>query len=310
MSFFEQEFISEIQNVYRDKSKNICIDLKREDKIHPLISGNKFRKLKYNLEEAKNKNFDCVLTYGGAFSNHIIATAVACKIYGLKSIGVIRGEEIEEKLKNNPNHNPTLAKANEEGMQLHFISRNDYSKKDKAIDIEKLENKFGDFYRIPEGGTNELAVKGCEEILNKEDEKYDIITCCVGTGGTISGIINSSKKHQKLLGFSALKNHQHSEIKNYTNKNNYQIIEDEKFGGYAKTNEKLVKFINSFYCCTQIKLDPIYTGKMMYKLFEMIQLNQIPQNTSILAIHSGGIQCVEAFNNFQKSKNRMPIVFQ
>jgi 1-aminocyclopropane-1-carboxylate deaminase len=310
MTFFQQNFTSEIQNVYWNKKTGISIDIKREDKIHPQVSGNKFRKLKYNLLKALNENYKCILTYGGAFSNHISATAAAAKINGLKSIGVVRGEEIKEKFENDLEHNPTLAFAKAQGMQLHFISREDYRLKDDISEINKLKNRFGDFYRIPEGGTNDLAVRGCEEILNDDDEKYDVISCCVGTGGTIAGIINASKLNQQIYGFSALKGHQHKEIRKYVNMNNFRIIEDDEFGGYAKTNDSLVEFINSFYRCTSIKLDPVYTGKMFFKLFKMIEQNHFKNGTKILAIHSGGLQGVKAFNNLQKSKNRTSLIFQ
>ena len=220
MSFFDQEFFSKIEPVFYEKSRDIQLDIKREDKIHPYISGNKFRKLKYNIKKAINTNQNTILTYGGAFSNHISATAAASKLCGLKSIGIIRGEEIQFKIKDNP----TLSYAKEQGMLLHFISRKDYALKDSTAEIKKLEKQFGDFYRIPEGGTNDLAVKGCEEILTETDKPYDFIASCVGTGGTLAGIINTSFNHQKIYGFSALKNHTHEDIKTWTNKTNWQIF--------------------------------------------------------------------------------------
>jgi 1-aminocyclopropane-1-carboxylate deaminase len=306
MSFFDEDFFSEIQTVFYDKQRDIQLDIKREDKIHPYISGNKFRKLKYNIKQAINTKHDTILTYGGAFSNHISATATAAKLCGLKSIGVIRGEELYNKI----NDNPTLSYAQKQGMKLHFISRKDYAEKDSTAEIKKLEKQFGDFYRIPEGGTNALAVKGCEEILKETDQQYDFIACCVGTGGTLAGIINSSFKHQKIYGFSALKNHAHEDIKTWTNKTNWQIFEDKTFGGYAKTNEDLVKFINQFYRQTAIKLDPIYTGKLFYNVFDLIQNNHFPKHSKILAIHTGGLQGVEGFNNRQKTKNKACIKFE
>ena len=310
MSFFEQNFISDIQNIYKNEKTGISIDIKREDKIHPLISGNKFRKLKYNILKAKRDGHKCLLTYGGAFSNHITATAAAANLNNLRSIGVIRGEEIEERFNNDPEHNPSLAFAKSQGMRFCFVNRGKYILKDQITEVEELKQKFGDFYRIPEGGTNALAVKGCQEILTLNDHEYDIIACCVGTGGTIAGIINASKADQFIYGFSALKGHEHHEINAYVNKRNFKIFEDSEFGGYAKSNEELINFINSFYRCTSIKLEPIYTGKMFFKLFKMIEQKQIKDGTKILAIHSGGLQGVKAFNNLQKTKNRQPIIFQ
>lgn len=306
MSFFDQDYFSKTQSIFYDKGQDIRLYIKREDEIHPYISGNKFRKLKYNVKQALNTKHDTILTYGGAFSNHIVATAVASKIVKLKSIGVIRGEELQEKIKDNP----TLSYAQNQGMQLHFVSRNAYARKDSSAEIEKLEAQFGDFYRIPEGGTNALAVKGCEEIIAVTDKHYDFITCCVGTGGTLAGLINSSFKAQKIYGFSALKNHNHEDISTWTNKTNWQIFQDKTFGGYAKTNAYLIKFINQFYQKTAIKLDPIYTGKMFFNLFDLIENNHFPKHSKILAIHTGGLQGIEGFNNRQKAKNKAFIEFR
>lgn len=305
MSFFNQDFLSDIEPVFYDKSRDIQLDIKREDKIHPYISGNKFRKLKYNIKKALDTGQDTILTYGGAFSNHISATAAASKLCGLKSIGIIRGEELHEKI----TENPTLSYAQKHGMLLYFISRKNYTLKDTTAEIKKLKSQFGDFYRIPEGGTNALAVKGCEEILTETDDQYDFIASCVGTGGTLAGIINTSFNHQSIYGFSALKNHTHEDIKTWTNKTNWQIFQDMTFGGYAKTNEDLVNFINQFYRQTAIRLDPIYTGKLFYNLFELIKNNHFPKHSKILAIHTGGLQGIEGFNNRQQAKNKARLEF-
>lgn len=180
---------------------NISLIIKREDLIHPFVSGNKFRKLKYNLLQAKANNRDTLLTFGGAFSNHIAAVAYAGKEQGFKTIGIIRGDELFDKIE----ENPTLKFAQENGMEFEFVSREEYRLKSEASFIEKMKDKFGDFYLVPEGGTNELAVKGCEEILTEEDSVFDYVCCAVGTGGTISGLINSALPNQKILGFPALK---------------------------------------------------------------------------------------------------------
>ena len=175
--------------------------IKREDKIHPFVSGNKYRKLKYNLLEAKNNGFDTLLTFGGAFSNHIAAVASAGNAFGFKTIGIVRGQELGSKI----SENSTLSFAKENGMQFKFVSRELYRNKTSESFLNDLKEEFGDFYLISEGGTNKLAVKGCEEILTEEDRIYDVICTAVGTGGTISGIINASKKHQTVIGFPALK---------------------------------------------------------------------------------------------------------
>ena len=174
------------------------ITIKREDQIHPLVSGNKFRKLKYNIQEAVKQKHTKLLTFGGAFSNHILATAVAGNLKQLQTVGVIRGDELGINSSKTLKTNPTLRTASELGMKFEFVSREDYRNKTSARFLHKLQEKYENFYLIPEGGTNDLAVKGCEEILEKEDYQFDYICSCVGTGGTISGIINSAQKHQKI----------------------------------------------------------------------------------------------------------------
>lgn len=308
-NFFNTIYESRIETIYFNSKSNIVVDLKREDEIHPFVSGNKFRKLKYNIKAAISQKKNTVLTYGGAYSNHICATAAAAKMYGLKSIGIIRGEELYIHEKENT-LNPTLRFAKQQGMQLYFVDRKTYQEKENPEEQQKLIDTFGDVYIIPEGGTNSLAVKGCEEILSETDKIYDTIASCVGTGGTLAGLINSSWEHQSVYGFSALKGHTHQEIETYTTKKNWKIIEDKRFGGYAKTNDELVEFINSFYRCTSIKLDPVYTGKMVFRLFEMIDQNLIAKNTKILAIHSGGLQGIDGFNRIQRKKGKPTLYFE
>lgn len=278
--------------------------IKRKDQLHPYVSGNKFRKLKYNLLEAKNQGYNTLLTFGGAFSNHISAVSYAAKEFGFQSIGVIRGEELHDKI----SENATLSFAQANGMQLEFVSREDYRQKDSESYIEKLRQKFGDFYLVPEGGTNELAVKGCEEILTEEDDFFDYICCAVGTGGTISGIINSSKSHQKVLGFPALKgDFLDSEIKKFTQKENWELITAYHFGGYAKINEELISFINKFRDKTHISLDPVYTGKMCFGVFDLIRKGYFEKDANILLIHTGGLQGIAGMNEKLKKQN-LPLI--
>ncbi len=278
----------------------ISIEIRREDLIHPFVSGNKFRKLKYNLLQAKKENKNTLLTFGGAFSNHIAAVAFAGREQGFHTIGIIRGEEIREKIQ----ENPTLRFAQKNGMQLEFISRKDYANKTNQEFIDQLKHQFGDFFLIPEGGTNELAIKGCEEILSPEDKAYDFVCCAVGTGGTISGIINSSFSNQKILGFPALKGgFLTKEITTFVNKNNWELIEDYHFGGYAKITPELISFLNQFFNNNKIPLDPVYTGKMMYGIFDLVQKNYFPPNSKILVIHTGGLQGIEGMNQLLDKKN-------
>lgn len=282
------------------KNSTVSLYIKREDLLHPFVSGNKFRKLKYNLAKAKEENKTALLTFGGAFSNHILAVAAAGKEYGFKTIGIIRGEELKSKISSNP----TLQRAQDFGMVFEFVSREIYRQKDSSEFIEK----FGDFYVIPEGGTNELAVKGCEEILTADDESFDYICCSVGTGGTISGIINCSKGGQQVLGFPALKgDFLREDICKFASKSNWDLMADYHFGGYAKVPEELVGFINEFYRQHKIPLDPIYTGKMAFGVLDLIAKKYFPENAKILMIHTGGLQGISGMNKLLKQKKQLEI---
>lgn len=280
--------------------KEVEVYIKREDLLHEYVSGNKLRKLKYNLLKAQEDNHNTILTFGGAFSNHISAVSAACKILELNSIGVIRGEELSDKI----HQNPTLSFAYQNGMKFDFISRENYRKKTSEEFIVKLKQKWGDFYLVPEGGTNELAVKGCEEILTEQDNIFDYICCPVGTGGTISGIINSSKSNQTVLGFPALKaDCLENEIQKFTENNNWKLIKKYHFGGYAKINQTLISFINEFKKQTNIPLDPVYTAKMCYGITDLIQNKYFEKDTKILLIHTGGLQGIEGMNQKLKQQN-------
>lgn len=287
-------------------SKGIELFVKREDTIHPFVSGNKFRKLKYNIEEAKRQGKETLLTFGGAFSNHIAATAAAGEIAGFKTIGIIRGDELGKDLTKTLVQNKTLKNAFDNGMQFQFVSREAYRNKTSEAFIKHLKKEFGDFYLVPEGGTNALAVQGCEEILTNEDEKFDYICCAVGTGGTISGLINSAKEHQKVIGFPALKgDFLTDEIKPYVKGNeNWSLQTDYHFGGYGKYTPELIRFINEFKEQTNIPLDPIYTGKLLYGIIDLVSKDKFPVNSKILAIHTGGLQGIDGVNQKLKNKNQ------
>ena len=266
------------------KEKEIKLFIKRTDQTHQHISGNKWYKLKYNLIEAKKQGFKTLLTFGGAYSNHIAAIACAAKENGLKSVGVIRGEE----------HlplNPTLQFAKEQGMHIHYVSRSDYRLKTTTEFINNLKSKFDDFYLVPEGGTNQLAIKGTEEILDVSSTQ-DFVCCAVGTGGTIAGIINSTNSKQTVIGFPAIKGFEQLEkdIGCWVNKFNYKFINKYVGNGYAKVNKELVEFINEFYLAHNIPLDVIYTGKMMMGVLDLVTKNYFPKGSTVLAIHTGGLQ--------------------
>lgn len=282
----------------------ISLYLKREDQIHPFISGNKYRKLKYNLFKAEEQNKDTLLTFGGAFSNHISAVAFAGKEFGFKTIGIIRGDELAQDLDKTLRENITLRTAHEHGMDMRFVTRSDYRLKHTKEFTDNLHGDFGDFYLVPEGGTNELAVKGCEEILKTEDNNFNVVCCAIGTGGTISGLINSIDNHQQVLGFPALKgDFLKPEIEKYIKAcKSWKLINDYHFGGFGKVNAKLITFINNFKDETGIPLDPIYTGKMMFGIIDMIKKGTFKRGTNILAIHTGGLQGIEGMNSRLKNK--------
>lgn len=292
-AIFPNESRSVIQTLSNSilTDKKVQLDIKREDLIHPYLSGNKWRKLKYNLIEAKNQGFDKLLTFGGAYSNHIYATAAAGKLYGFETIGIIRGDELEAE-------NATLTFAKDCGMQLKFVSRDIYRQKTDLSFINSLQSKFKNFYLLPEGGTNDLAIKGCEEILSKNDfENYDFVALMIGTGGTFCGIVNKSAGLGHILGISALKGEFiKKEIENLgqpfslQNQHNFTILTQYHHGGYAKSSPILDQFIQDFYLNHGIPLEFVYTGKLLFALMEMIKDDYFPKNTKILAIHTGGLR--------------------
>ncbi len=274
------------------------IYVKREDLLHPKISGNKWRKLKYNLLEADKQNVNTLLTFGGAYSNHIHATAYAGKIFGFNTIGIIRGEE----------HlpiNPTLSDAQKCGMKIHYVNRSDYRKKRDESFINSLRNKFGEFYLVPEGGTNNLAVKGCTEIVKDININFDYILTACGTGGTISGVIAELDGNKNVIGVPVLKgagflNNEITEyVKAYSGKtySNWNLALDYHHGGYAKVTKELVLFIKEFEKLNNIPLDPIYTGKLMFALNDMIKLKHFSKGSTIIVLHTGGLQGIKGMEN-------------
>ena len=265
----------------------VQLTIKRLDLIHPQISGNKFFKLKYNLLAAQQQGFSQVLTFGGAFSNHIAATAFAAQHFGFQSIGMIRGEELASQP-----FNPTLQTAHDLGMQLNFVSRTEYRLRHQAEYLQQLQQQYPQAFIIPEGGSNALAIQGTQEILSPDDlENYDVICCAVGTGGTLAGIIESSSEQQHVLGFSALKgDFLKHDIQQWTDKSNWSLTDAYCCGGYAKITPKLLQFMQQFEQQHHIPLEQVYTAKMMMGLLDLIQYHHFPAHTRILAIHTGGLQ--------------------
>jgi 1-aminocyclopropane-1-carboxylate deaminase len=291
-------------------SKNqVRLFIKRDDLLHSSISGNKFRKLKYNFLKIKELECQKIVTFGGAFSNHIQATSAAGKYFGIETIGIVRGERTEPL-------NPTLHFAEHCGMKLHFYSRSDFRNKD--LIIKQMEEELGDFYFLPEGGSNSLAVRGCMEIVEEINSQMpfqpDYFCTACGTGGTLAGIIAAAKSSQKVIGFSALKGdflvkdvQILLDMESYIPCNNWQINDDYCFGGYAKWQPELIDFINNFKRKHSIVLDPIYTGKMFFGIFDLLKKRIFPPNTTIVAIHTGGLQGIEGFNQMKLKKSGLKI---
>lgn len=263
--------------------------VKREDLNHPYVSGNKWWKLKYNLEQAQRVGHDTLLTFGGAYSNHLYATAAAAHELGMKSIGIVRGERTEPL-------NQTLSFAESRGMKLHFISREAYRKKNEHEFLQSIRNQFGAAYIIPEGGTNEFAVRGCAEFAQTLEEEIDFDYLClpIGTGGTIAGMIEGLSSNKKVIGFSSLKGGDFlkNEIQSLVSNTqlDWQVNTDYHFGGYGKTTNELMTFIEDMKMNYQLPLDQVYTAKMMMGVFDLIHQNYFEHGSTILVLHTGGLQ--------------------
>lgn len=264
--------------------------IKREDLIHPLVSGNKWRKLKYNLLQARKQGLKTMLTFGGAYSNHIYSVAAAGSAWGIRTIGIIRGEETLPL-------NPTLQFAVDNHMTLAYESRTAYREKETPSYLEGLKKRYGEVYVLPEGGSNELAVKGCAEIVQEISMDYDWLCCPCGTGGTIAGLVEGSMKGE-VLGFSALKGDGmlNDKVKIFLQGKSglqpWSINYDYHFGGYAKFSNELVSFIHAFELANGIALEPIYTGKMMYAIYDLIHKGYFKKGERIIALHTGGLQAL------------------
>jgi 1-aminocyclopropane-1-carboxylate deaminase len=273
------------------KKSGVKLFVLRTDLNHPHISGNKLYKLRYNLQEAQLQNKKTLLTFGGAFSNHIAAVAAAGKEYNFETIGIIRGDKTEEL-------NPTLKFASENGMIFHFVDRGLYRDKNALNEFVHKNFSNDQLFIIPEGGANEAGIKGCREISDAIKISFDRICCPCGTGTTLAGIILSLKEQQQALGFQVLKaeNYIQKEVENWLRKidssvkNNWSVNEDFHFGGYAKYNAGLITFIKKFEQENNIPLDPVYTGKMFFGIYEMMEKGNFSKGETIIAIHTGGLQ--------------------
>ncbi|MBL4706420.1 MAG: 1-aminocyclopropane-1-carboxylate deaminase/D-cysteine desulfhydrase [Flavobacteriales bacterium] len=293
--FNEETPIEQIFHPDLEDSK-VELWMKRDDLIHEEVSGNKWRKLKYYVEKAKTR--DGIVTFGGAYSNHIAATAAAGKLLNMKTIGIIRGEELNE------TSNETLAKAAKDGMTLVFVSREEYGYKYDQAYHKQIRLEYGDVVIVPEGGGGYEGMVGASEIIKGHGD-FDLFSVACGTGATLAGMTIALKGHQRVVGFPALKgDFMKEEVNQLLNtyflnpeiykdyQDDFYIVNDYHFGGYAKVNDELISFIREFYSHTNIKLDPIYTGKMMFGLLDQIKKQKIYSGQKVLAIHTGGMQGV------------------
>jgi 1-aminocyclopropane-1-carboxylate deaminase len=281
-------FETPVQTVHHAvlKRAGVTLEIKREDKNHPSVSGNKWWKLKHNLESAISQGHDTLLTFGGAYSNHLFATAAAAKALGMKSIGVVRGEQTLPL-------NETLHAAGNLGMMLHYLPRNVYRDKHAVAFTHKLKDRFGPCYIIPEGGTNALAVDGVAEFASGLGDGFDFLCCPVGTGGTLAGLIRGTNARCKVLGFPVLKGGQFlsGEIETLVPGHiHWDLIHDYHFGGYGRTTPVLDAFIREFSNRQQIPLEFVYSGKMLFGILDMVSKGFFSQGCRIMAIHTGGIR--------------------
>lgn len=279
--------------------KNVAMDVLRLDLIHPVISGNKWFKLKYHLQEAVQQNKEGILTFGGAWSNHLVATALACAQANLASIGIIRGERPALL-------SSTLQEVQAYGMQLQFISRNDYA--NEAAIIPVLQEKYPDYYIVPQGGQSHLGVLGAAEIGGlTQIESYSHICCATGTGTMLAGLVHAALPHQQVIGICSLKipNNENNSLNSFINPyaplptspqqeggafKKYTIFYDYHFGGYARRTDELIRFMNSVYLQHKLPTDFVYTGKLFFGVMQLVQTNYFKPGSRILLVHSGGLQ--------------------
>ncbi|HYG17685.1 MAG TPA: pyridoxal-phosphate dependent enzyme [Ohtaekwangia sp.] len=292
---YHQTPVQELQATFLAEA-GVRLIVKREDLNHPFVSGNKWWKLKYNLREAAEQRHDTILTFGGAYSNHIYATAAAAAQLGLKSIGIIRGEEALPL-------NPTLTFAREKGMHLHHIPREAYRRKTDAAFLDDLRQHFGNFYMIPEGGTNDLAIRGCyafgQSLLALD---FDYVCLPAGTGGTAAGIIAAVGDKAEVLCVSVLQgDFLEADIAAMLSRNLYDInlpwrvLTSYHHGGYAKVSPELTAFIRHCREEHDLPLDPVYTAKLLWAVEQEVVKGTFRRGATILVLHTGGLQGAQGF---------------
>ena len=286
---------SRLKPIWRSRWEGWGVEvwMKREDELHPHLSGNKARKLKYNLQAAVEQGCTGLLTFGGAYSNHIYAVAAAGAIFGFRTVGIVRGEELSA-------HNPTLRFCTEQGMELHFIDRSTYRRRRDPSYLVELQQRFPGFFLIPEGGTNDLALKGVAELVPELEAQMqglpDFLCVPCGTGGTLAGLVFGLRGRAQVVGFSALKGTFLREevwrllLEAGCSHANWTLHTDFHFGGFARWNEKLLQFIRTFHRQEHVPLEPVYTGKMMWGLWHLLERGTFSTGSRVLALHTGGLQ--------------------
>lgn len=269
--------------------RGIRLLVKRDDELHPEVSGNKWRKMKYNIEAARELGYKAMLTFGGAYSNHLAAVAASGRLLGWKTLGLVRGEPTEPL-------NPTLSFARQCGMELRFVDRSAFRELRKGKNLVEWEKEF---YILPEGGSNALAVKGCAEVAAELDFQPDFCCVAAGTGATAAGLITGFSPQARVLAFPVLKGgFMQGEIQGFLGREypNWQVIDGYHFGGYARFDRSLIDFINHTKATSGIPLDPIYTGKLFFGVADLIKKDYFPKGSTVLLIHSGGLQGIAGFN--------------
>jgi len=283
---------------------NVKVSIKRDDLIHPVISGNKWRKLKYNVLAAKKADKEGIVSFGGGYSNHIHALAYACSLESLKSVGIIRGE---------PHYanNTTLSEATSFGMQLNFVSRQAYRERANREYIEQLQNRYLNYLIVPEGGSNQLALKGVSEVVSelKQQTSWDYLLTPVGSGGTIAGLLSAEYKQHQIIGISALKQKGYLEEEVYSllkaanvKADNWQVVNQYHCGGYAKFSTEDQQQMLALSRQLNIPLEPIYSGKMILAFFDMLRKRQFAEKSHVILLHTGGLQGLKGLVEQNKIK--------
>ncbi|MHA6623781.1 1-aminocyclopropane-1-carboxylate deaminase/D-cysteine desulfhydrase [Pseudonocardia sichuanensis] len=278
---------SPLQELVDDRLGDVRVLLKRDDLIHPELAGNKWRKLKYLLADARSSGASTLLTFGGAYSNHLRAVAAAGRMFGFRTIGVVRGEERP--------YNDVLAAAVRDGMQLHYLDRATYRRKDDPAVVEQLRRTYSDFYLVPEGGTTTFAFPGCRELVGEIDRPFDVITCPVGTGGTIAGISAALGPHRRALGFSVLKGllSLDDDVRALQRTAGGPVVDnwaiDHRFhcGGFARRSPELDEFLHDFSRRHGLLVDHVYVGKMLLGLFTLLAEGAFVPGSTVVALVTG-----------------------